>query len=167
MKRILWLCLALNLSGTQAGELFRWIDANGKVHYGDAVPPNAAQIERKKFPNGGTPNVDTPYETKLAQQNFPVVLYTADSCTMYCEMGRSLLSKRGIPFSEKKLKSKAEMDDFKTLSGGDTVPTLGVGRHYLSGYLEDQWQRELDASGYPKKPPYRAPGTLPASAPTD
>ncbi len=167
MKRILWLCLAFNLTLAQAGELFRWIDAKGKVHYGDAVPANAAQVERKKFPAGGTPSADTPYETRLAQQNFPVVLYTADSCTMYCEMGRSLLSKRGIPFSEKKLKNKAELDSFKALSGSDTVPTLCVGRHYLSGFLEEQWQKELDFSGYPKKAPYHAPATLPASAPVD
>ena len=167
MKRIVLLlgCLAMMPSGIQAGELFRWVDAQGKVHYGDVPPPDAAQIETKKFPDTAASDEYLPYEARRAQQNFPVTLYVADSCTEYCNQARSLLSKRGIPFSEKKLVTQQDIDAFKALSGFDSVPALGVGKTFLKGFLAEQWHSELDIAGYPKTAPYRPPGALPASAP--
>jgi len=57
MKRIVLLlsCLAAMPSGTQAGELYRWVDAKGKVHYGDVPPADMAQVEPRKFPGAATP----------------------------------------------------------------------------------------------------------------
>jgi len=165
MKRIVLLCSALILADAEAGELLRWVDTNGKVHYGDTAPADATQVEHKKFPNAAPPGADIPYETRLAQQNFPVTLYVADNCTENCTMARSLLNKRGIPFSEKNLKTKVDIDAFKALSGNDSTPTLAVGRHYLSGFQAEQWQSELDIAGYPKTAPNRALGAIPASAP--
>ncbi|MBI2286534.1 MAG: glutaredoxin family protein [Nitrosomonadales bacterium] len=167
MKHIVLLlgCLAVMPSGAQAGELYRWLDAQGKVHYGDMLPVDAAQVEPRKFPAAAVPVEDLPYETRRAQQNFPVILYVADNCTTPCDQARSLLSKRGIPFSEKKLITQEDIDAFKALSGFDSAPTLAVGRTFLKGFLAEQWHGELDIAGYPKAAPYRAPGALPASAP--
>ena len=167
MKRIVLLlgCLAVMPSGAQAGELYRWVDAQGKVHYGDMLPVDAAQVTPRKFPAAAAPVEDLPYETRRAQQNFPVILYVADNCTTPCDQARSLLSKRGIPFSEKKLITREDIDAFQALSGFDSAPTLAVGRTFLKGFLAEQWHGELDIAGYPKAAPYRAPGALPASAP--
>lgn len=166
MKRIVLLlgCLALLPSGAQAGELYRWVNDKGKVHYGDAPPPDAAQIVPIKSPAAEAPAADLPYETRLAQQNFPVTLYVADNCTDYCDQARKLLNGRGIPFSEKKLVTQEEFDAFKALSGSDGAPTLAVGKTFLKGFLATQWHSELDIAGYPKTAPYR-PATLPAAAP--
>ncbi len=167
MKRIVLLlgCLVLVLSDTQAGELYRWVDAKGDVHYGDVPSVDATQIEVRKFSDVAAPSEDLPYETRRAQQNFPVVLYVADNCIEPCNLARNLLSKRGIPFSENMLLTKEDIDAFKALSGGDSAPTLAVGKTFLKGFLAEQWHSELDIAGYPKTAPYRAPGRLPASAP--
>src|SRR3990167_7004003 len=167
MKRIVWLffCLAIMPPGAQAGKLYRWVDAQGKVYYGDTAPADAAQVETKKLSDSVAPNEDLPYEARRAQQNFPVTLYVADNCATPCDQARSLLSKRGIPFSEKKLITQEDIDAFKALSGFDSAPTLAVGRTFLKGFLAEQWHGELDIAGYPKAAPYRAPGALPASAP--
>ena len=167
MKRIVLVlgCLAVMPSGMQAGELFRWVDAQGKVHYGDVPPVGAAQVTPIKSSPAATPEEDLPYETRRAQQNFPVILYVADNCAEYCDQARSLLGKRGIPFSEKRLQTQEELDAFKALSGFDSVPTLAVGKTFLKGFLAEQWHGELDIAGYPKIAPYLAPGALPASAP--
>jgi len=167
MKRIVLLlgCLVLMPSGMQAGELYRWVDAKGDMHYGDVPPVDATQIEVRKFSDVAAPNEDLPYETRRAQQNFPIVLYVADGCIEYCNQARNLLSKRGIPFSEKMLQTKEDIDAFKALSGSDSVPTLGVGKAFLKGFLAEQWHSELDVAGYPKTAPYRAISALPASAP--
>ncbi len=168
MKRIVLLlgCLAIMPAGAQAGELFRWVDKAGKVHYGDTLPADAADVERKKLSSTASQNEDLPYEARRAQQNFPVVLYVANGCSAPCDQARSLLKNRGIPFSEKLLQTKAEVDAFKALSGGDQAPTLAVGRIFLKGFLAEQWHGELDIAGYPKTAPYRPPvASLSASAP--
>ena len=135
------------------------------MHYGDVPPADAAQVKTIKSPAAAAPVEDMPYETRRAQQNFPVTLYVADNCTTPCDQARSLLSKRGIPFSEKKLITQEDIDAFKALSGFDSVPALGVGKTFLKGFLAEQWHSELDIAGYPKTAPYRPPGALPASAP--
>ncbi len=118
MKRIVLLfCMALLPFGVQADKLYRWVDANGKVHYGDVPPADGAQVEAMKFPAAAAPVADLPYETRRAQQNFPVILYVADNCTEPCDEARKLLNQRGIPFSEKKLVTQEDIDAFKALGG--------------------------------------------------
>ncbi|HEU0219221.1 MAG TPA: glutaredoxin family protein [Gallionella sp.] len=167
MKRIVLLlgCLAWISSGVQAGELYRWLDAQGKVHYGDVPAADALEVTPIKPHAAVTPSEDLPYETRRAQHNFPVTLYVADNCAEYCELARSLLNKRGIPYSEKRLVTQEEIDAFKALSGFDGTPALAVGKTILKGFLAEQWHGELDIAGYPKTAPYRPPGALPASAP--
>ena len=109
-----------------------------------------------------------PYETRRAQQNFPVTLYVGESCGELCDLARSLLNKRGIPFSEKLLKTKTEIDAFQKLSGSVNSPTLLVGKTVLSGFSESIWNSELDVTGYPKTASYRqriAPPTPPVTPP--
>lgn len=167
MKRIVLLlcCLAITPLGAQAGKLYRWVDAQGTVHYGDAPPPDAVRVEKKRLTDSVAPVEELPYETRRALENFPVVLYVADNCTQLCDQARSLLSERGIPYSEKKLQTQPDIDAFKALSGSDITPTLGVGKSFLKGFLATQWHSELDFAGYPKKAPYRAPRQLPVSPP--
>jgi len=157
MRQIVLLltCLVALPMGVDADELFRWVDESGKVHYGDAPPASAVEIERKKLSNGVEQNEDLPYETRRAQQNFPVTLYVGSDCGEPCNKARSLLSKRGIPFSEKLLKYQEDIDAFRKLSGFTGVPALSVGKNYLRGFLESQWHSELDIAGYPKTATYR------------
>ncbi len=160
MKHIALLmgCLLVMPAGTYAGELYRWVDKSGTVHYGDAPATEGAQVERKKFYSPATQDGDDlPYETRRAQQNFPVTLYVADNCIEACNQARSFLNKRGIPFSEVKLVTKEEIDAFKALSGSDQAPTLAVGRNYLKGFLAVDWDSELDIAEYPKTLLYRPP----------
>jgi hypothetical protein len=164
MKRIVLLlaCLASMSLSVRANELYRWVDSSGKVFYGDVLPPGAMQVEVKKFPADTTSSEYLPYETLRAQQNFPVTLYVGDHCGEPCVRARSSLSKRGIPFSEKSLKTQQDIDTFKKLSGFDAfVPTLAVGKSFLKGFEESQWDSELDIAGYPKTASYRR--ALPSS----
>lgn len=168
MKRIVLLlgCLAGISLNAHAGELYRWLDSSGKVYYGDVLPAGALQVEVKKFPKDTSSTEYLPYETLRAQQNFPVTLYVGDHCGDPCDQARSLLNKRGIPFSEKSLKTAKDTAAFKEHSGFDAfVPTLVVGKDYLKGFVESQWNSELDIVGYPKTASYRqraAPPSTPA-----
>jgi len=156
MKRIILLLACLVIMPVQAGELFRWLDKSGKVNYGDTPPMDAINVQNIKSSSGSSPNDDLPYETRIAQQNFPVTLYVGSICDEVCGQARSLLNRRGIPFSEKVLKTKQDIDAFKQLSGIEGfVPALQVGKTFIKGFLESQWNSELDIAGYAKTASYR------------
>ena len=164
MQRIILLLagLAMMPLGAQAGELFRWVDSRGIVHYSDTPPPKSAQGETIKISGATGSDEALPYETLRAKQNFPVTLYVGSACGDLCDQARSLLNKRGIPYAEKILKSTEDIDAFKKLSGTEGIPTLAVGKTYLGGFLAGKWHSELDIAGYPKVAPY---GTAPYRAP--
>lgn len=166
MKRIVLLaCLVIMPLVVQAGEYFRWVDKAGKINYGDILPPGATDVERIRISSATAQYDDLPYETRRAQQNFPVALYVADSCGETCDEARSLLNKRGIPYSEKSLRTKQDFEAFKQLSGlGGIVPVLAVGKNFLKGFLAEQWHSELDIAGYPKTSSYR-PRPVPPAPP--
>lgn len=159
MKHIVLLsiCLAVVPLGAQAGKLYRWVDAQGRVEYGDTPPADATQVTPIKSSADVVPGEYLPYETRRAQQNFPVTLYVAKACSTPCDEARNLLNERGIPFSEKTIITQEELDAFKALTGFDSAPTLAVGKIFLQGFQAKQWHRELDGAGYPKAAPYRAP----------
>lgn len=46
--------LALLISAPAESGFYRWVDANGKVHYGDKIPPKVAQNGHTKLNKNGT-----------------------------------------------------------------------------------------------------------------
>ncbi len=54
MQRALTLAFALALTSTFASaEIYRWVDENGKVHYGDKIPAKYAKTEQQKLNKQG------------------------------------------------------------------------------------------------------------------
>ncbi len=142
--------------GSAQADTYRWVESSGKVQYGD-MPPAASgvRIEHKKFSTlPEADNAGLPYETRHAQENFPVTLYTANNCKEPCSQARGFLDKRGIPYTEKLLVTQKDIDDFRQQSGIEGIPTLAVGNSYLKGFQSEQWNSELDIAGYPKASPY-------------
>lgn len=136
----------------RADGLYRWVDRAGKVHYSD-VPVEGVQAEEVKISiPPAADDADLPYETRRARENFPVTLYVADNCSEPCQKARDFLNMRGIPFTEKNLKSKEEINAFKQMSGGENIPALAIGKSWLIGFLAEQWGSELDFAGYPNNP---------------
>ena len=155
--------LVMVFSNAHADSLYRWVDKEGKVHYGDRPAEDAIMPEQKKF--GAPPDAgddDLSYNVRKAKQDFPVTLYTTADCGEQCVLASSFLNKRGIPFIEKKLSTKAEFDAFKKQTGGTGVPALTVGKSLLSGFEAGQWNSELDLAGYPKTAAYGSRPVKPA-----
>ncbi len=150
---ILACCLAVSV---QAGELYRSIDAQGKVHYSDRPLAGTDDVEQLHLGQPPAPDDAIPYETRRAMQYFPVTLYASAGCGSPCQLAREFLQQRGIPFSEKQVTTQEELDAFRQLSGGDSIPAATVGRSWLRGFLAPDWNKELDAADYPKNAPYRA-----------
>jgi Domain of unknown function (DUF4124) len=51
LSSALIVCSALGTA--QAGKLYKWVDANGNVHYSDSVPPEAVDQARKELSDSG------------------------------------------------------------------------------------------------------------------
>lgn len=154
MKKIVGLVTLMLLAvNIQAAEYFRSIDKTGQVQYGDEPLSNAVEVEKLKAKTAPPPNKPLPYATQRAMAKFPVTLYVAENCGEGCVLARTYLSKRGIPFVEKNLLNNADIEAFKAASSGEIIPTLNIGKSWLKGYLESQWESELDAAGYPRAEP--------------
>jgi hypothetical protein len=154
MKYYFLLAGLLILTNAHA-ELYRSIDSSGKVHYSDKPLAGAEDVTQVKADKAPTPDESLPYETQRATQNFPVTLYSFPDCGSVCQEGRDLLTKRGVPFTEKSLMTLEDIDAFNKASGDKSLPKLTVGKTWIRGFLAEQWNKELDIAGYPKTAPYR------------
>ncbi len=152
--------------------IYRWVDKDGKVVFSDTPPPKEITTSSQKRVGGGyATEVQLPYATQLAMQRNPVTLYTGGDCGSVCEQGRTLLSKRGIPFSERDAGSDpAAAEAVEKAFGERVVPVLVVGESKLKGFDESAWQSTLDTAGYPRtalpgQPNPRATPIAPRKAP--
>jgi len=136
----------------QAGEVFRWTDAQGKVHYSDQPPPPGAQSARIK----GKANVidvdKESYQTRLARDRNPVVLFVTN-CGPICDQARDHLNRRGVSFTTKDPSKEPEIAvELKQLVGALEVPVIVVGKTHTKGFDAGSWDSLLDTAGYPRTP---------------
>jgi len=165
MKTGILLLGLLLLTGVQAGELYRSIDKDGKVHYGDRPLMDTEDVQELKLGQDPIPDDSLSYDAQRAKQNFPVTLYTASNGGQVNVQAREFLNKRGIPFTNKVLQTQEDVETFSKASGGNEVPALSVGRTWLKGFQAEQWNKELDFAGYPKTAPYRPRPDAPSAQP--
>lgn len=152
MRASLFLVSLLCAGLVQAQGAYRWVDQDGKVHYGDRPPPAVAGKAREF--KTGTPEAEKqlPYATRQAMEKFPVTFYVSADCGEGCREATAYLRKRGVPFSEKSVASNEEISDLKQVLGGGevVVPVLLVGTKTRKGFEPGSWDGLLDAAGYPK-----------------
>ncbi|MBS1197995.1 MAG: glutaredoxin family protein [Proteobacteria bacterium] len=166
MSRLSAFCFALFLAlaaSSALAQTYRWINPKtGGVMITDTPPPGNAKLVDRTQNDRSDPEQGIPYATKRAMDNFPVTLYTSADCATECKDARALLNKRGIPFTEKALKTQEDFDELKTLVGGAFVPSIKVGNQSIKGFLTESYDNLLDLAGYPKTAPY---GSKPAVEP--
>lgn len=148
-KTLLWLCLGC--IGLAQAQTYRWVDEQGRVHYGDRPPPAGKAQERK--PMAPPADRQPSYALRQAQEYFPVTLYVSENCGSPCQEAADLLGRRGIPFSRKNVASAEDVAALGKLTGGEAaVPVLQVGAKVRQGFEAAGWNGLLDAAGYPKAP---------------
>lgn len=165
MRLLLISIILMSAQSLSAAQLYRWVDSDGKVHYGDQAPDSKVKnVERRTFSGNMIESSELPYATRQAQKNAPVILY-ANDCGEPCKLATEHLTKRGIPFTHKTIKDQAESDELKKLAGGLEVPTLTIGKTVLKGFHAQNWESALDTAGYPKSAPYTAKKPTPVTPP--
>ena len=175
------LCLllpALLLLAQAAGAqvIYRSVDPKGHVSYSDQPPvaPAPARIVPEATTTGGEGGRQAlPYVLTQAMGQYPVTLYTGPQCGSSCNAARAMLVSRGVPFNENTVTTQQDIDVLKRIGGDNGQPFLTIGGQQLRGYSEGDWNKYLDAAGYPLisllPPGYRfapaAPLTQPAPEP--
>jgi len=144
-----------------AAAQYKWTAPNGVVTYSDLPPPVGVQAATLSTARSPDESVTVPPALRAAVSKFPVVLYTTNDCSP-CQVARTHLTRRGVPFSERTVRTGADATAFKRLGFSDNeFPALTVGRERTSGFEAGDWDRLLDAAGYPKTaalpPSYRPP----------
>lgn len=140
----------LACAASAQAQLYKWVGPDGKITYSDAPPPSSAtRVEAKTLASDGPGTAGLPYELAEAVKSHPVTLYSTTNCAP-CDEGRSLLSQRGIPFSEKTVTSKDDAEQFKKVGGDTNLPFLLVGRNKQRGFEASAWNAALTTAGYPE-----------------
>lgn len=162
---LLFSVLLLALAPAHA-EVYKWVDADGNVHYSDSPPPpGARKSERKRLGDNAAAEPSMPYVLQEAVKNHPVTLYVYD-CGEGCTQAMALLSKRGVPHTVKNPFEPAIREELKQVTGGQVVvPVMQVGRAVLRGFEEGQWNSALDIAGYPATALIKLPPARPVAMP--
>lgn len=126
----LLVCAALVVSATSAASgVKKWIDADGKTHYGER-PPVAVSASDVS----ATLNVADSVNTEQ------VVLYTTAWCG-YCKQARRYLAEKGIAYREYDIEKSTVANRQHKLAGGQGVPLLVVGDRSQSGFSRSGYDR--------------------------
>jgi len=145
---LLWLAAILSTTSGLAVAQYKSIGPDGRVTYSDRPPPPDARIVGKRDMGTAPPTPGLPFELQQAMEKFPVTLYTGEQCGA-CDQGRNYLRERGIPYTEKTVKSNEDIALLTRLSPESTIPVLTVGSQRRIGYSILEWRTTLDAAGYP------------------
>jgi glutaredoxin len=142
-----------------AQAVYRIVGPDGKVSYSDRPPqdPKTTVAPAKVGATGSSPpgatdtasNPALPFALQQVVNRYPAVLYTAKDCPI-CDHGRTLLTQRGVPFTEKTVNTREDQAAFKRINADNSLPLLVLGSQQIKGYSESEWQSYLDAANYPK-----------------
>jgi glutaredoxin len=138
----------------QAQTVYRIVGPDGRVTFSDKPPVSVDKSNDKITAtdrSGRAVDVSgnaLPFELRQVATRFPVTLYTAASCGP-CSTGRTLLSSRGIPFTERTVTTNEDIEALQRLSGESSLPFLTIGGQKIKGFSDLEWAQYLDAAGYP------------------
>lgn len=145
-------------------QIYRTIDAQGHVTFTDTPGTATEAIAPGRGSAADSARAaELPYALRQVQARYPVTLYAGPQCTP-CDLGRSLLTDRGIPFVEKTVANSEDVAALRQLANTTELPVLTLGGRQLKGYEQTTWTRYLDAAGYPETS--RLPTRWKAAAPT-
>jgi glutaredoxin len=152
-RSISWIATATAcLAATGAlAQQYKVTGPDGRVTYTDR-PPITQNTRVQPLTASGLPAPPQALPAALRDPatRYPVTLYTASDCSA-CDMGRSYLRQRGIPFAETTVNTPEDSAAFRqrfTTIG--SLPLLTIGSQRMESFDQAAWSGYLDAAGYPK-----------------
>ena len=145
--RVPCLLAGLAVANAGAGELYRWADADGVVHYSDSKPADV-NAETRRFADAERPNtVDvapapTLYQPPALPVQPEIVMYGRPTCG-YCVKAERYFNARGLAFRNIDIsRSPSAHAEFKRL-GGQGTPLIFVDGTPVRGFNQAKLDRLL------------------------
>ena len=120
--------LALFLAWPASAGVYKWMDAQGRIHYSDSPPPAARTTQIKLQSHTGPVQV-----SQAIGADSGVTIYTTEWCGV-CKRAKAFFQQNGVPFREWDVeKTEYGALKFKQL-GGSGVPVITVGPEKMMGF---------------------------------
>ncbi len=139
------LAVLLVASPVSHGQLFKWVDEQGNVHYGDS-PPDNAKLKRitGKVSSYTSVSVEDfiydPGNITERKRATNVVMYSTSWCG-YCKQAAQHFRKNKIPFTEYDIeKSEQAAKEYKKLNGRG-VPIILIGSQRMNGFSASSFDK--------------------------
>ncbi|MDO3388712.1 glutaredoxin family protein [Gilvimarinus sp. SDUM040013] len=126
-------------------EIYKWVDENGKTHYGDSKPaqadaqtiePTINSYKHQAVPDSAY-GQDQEYKLLLAKD---VVMYATSWCG-YCKKARRYFAKNNIDYVERDIEtSEQARRDYDRLQGSG-IPLLRIGDTTMQGWSESRFNK--------------------------
>lgn len=142
MKFLSLLCLAMLAAPAIAG-VYKWTDAQGRIHYSDTPPAEAKTTRLKLQSHSGPVQV-----SQATGADTGVTLYTTEWCGV-CKRAKAFMKENQIPFSEWDVeKSEYGAAKFRQM-GGRGVPLITIGSQKMMGFDANRFM-QLWKAGQPR-----------------
>lgn len=143
MKRnlcLLSVCALLVLfSGTSVAEIYRWVDDQGRVHFGDDPEKSRAaqkvELEVNTFESVSYDDIEFAEPTASNK----VVMYATSWCG-YCKKARHYFAANAIPFTEYDIETNKRARRAYDAMGAKGVPVILVGKKRMNGFSEQGFE---------------------------
>jgi glutaredoxin len=132
-----------------SADVYKWTDAQHRVHYSDSPPPEAKaqQVKLKINSIQGPAVVSTLRDAPAAKAKDKVRIYTAAWCG-YCKKAKAHLAAKGVPYDEVDVEaSERGHSEFAQL-GGRGVPVILVGNQRMDGFEAGRLDAMLAVAGW-------------------
>lgn len=141
-RKLLYLLVLMTAACPAQAEIYKWVDADGTVHYTDTPPEGHEQnlAITGSISSYASPEIVTTEGSETAPDkkskpagNRRVVMYSASWCGV-CRTAKKYFAEKKIPFTEYDIdnnpKAKADFDRM----GGRGVPVILVGKRRMNGF---------------------------------
>lgn len=140
-KRLMGIALLLS-AGLVHADVYKWVDANGKVHFGDRKPTSAKAEQLTLEINTYT---HVTYDESIFDVGPEVIMYATDWCG-YCKKARKYFKKNGIAYTEFDIEKNAAAKRRYKQMGAHGVPVILVGDRRMNGFSEEGFERIYESS---------------------
>jgi glutaredoxin len=135
---MLLLCSLLGITVAVQAEIYTWVDAQGKKHFGDKPPMDQA-VEKLDVQVNVISNENRTSSSLSKPVKNSVIMYGAAWCGV-CKQAKQYFKQNNIPYKEYDIdKSSKGRRDYKKLNGNG-VPIILVGNQRMDGFTPGRFQ---------------------------
>jgi len=150
MKKLAAICVLLACipASAAAQQIYRWVDADGRVHYTAEKPPpgvKSSAVQSRINSYSGTPLISGAASPGASKPE--IKMFATDWCP-YCRKAQDYFARQGIRYTHVDIeKSAAARAEYQRL-GARGVPVILVGGQRMNGFSEERLAEMLKAAGY-------------------